>query len=92
MHLCSMAPPAAVHNSPHSGGKTCVKCYPQTPQSSGGREADSFDSAAEDGLSSLDSELRAALECCWVSVGLGHVQATSRSDNQVSHITGCIHF
>lgn len=22
MHLCSMAPPAAVHNSPHSGGKT----------------------------------------------------------------------
>lgn len=50
------------------------------------REAYSADSEAEDGLSSLGSELWAALECRWISVGLGSVEATPGLDNQVSHI------
>ncbi|KAG7222656.1 hypothetical protein INR49_026265, partial [Caranx melampygus] len=43
-------------------------------------EADSGDSKAEDGLSSLGSELRAAWQGCWVSVGLGGVKATPGLD------------
>ena len=55
-------------------------------QTTRGRKADSVDSEAEDGLSSLGSDLWAALEHRWVSVGLGGVAATLGLDNKVSHI------
>lgn len=55
-------------------------------QTSRHREADPADVEAEDGLSSLGSELWAAHECCWVSVGLGSVKTTPGLDNKVSHI------
>jgi len=50
-------------------------------------QADSAHSEAEDGLSSLASELWAALQCCWVSVGLDSGKAASRLDIKVSQFT-----
>ncbi|KAF3850085.1 hypothetical protein F7725_019804 [Dissostichus mawsoni] len=49
-------------------------------KTSRGREADSAHSEAEDGLSSLGSQLWAALELCWVSVGPGSVEAAPALD------------
>ncbi|KAM9339223.1 vesicular inhibitory amino acid transporter-like [Symphorus nematophorus] len=83
LHNCSRAPPAALHHSPHSGAKLKLPVkLPADPQTSRGREADSADCETEDGLSSLGSELRAALECCWVSVGLGSIKATHGLGNK----------
>ena len=69
----------------------CVQCQSGSPRPSdlqrqGGREADSAHSEAEDELSPRGSELRAALELCRVSVGLGSVEATPGLDYKVSHI------
>ena len=58
----------------------------QNQKTSGGREAESAGTAAEDGLSSLGSKHWAAMECCWVFVGLGSLKATPGLDNTVSRI------
>lgn len=47
-------------------------------------EAETFGSAAEDGVSWVDSKSWAALEGCWLFVGMGCVQATRGLDNTVS--------
>ena len=65
-----------------------VKLPLPDPQTTRGREAVSVDSEAEDGLSSLGSDLWAALEHLRVSVGLGGVTAALGLDIKVSHIVG----
>lgn len=75
--------------------QTCVsvKLWVQSQSSSSrvsdlqrAEEADSGDSQAEDGLSSLGSEPRAAWQGCWIFVGLGGVEATPGLDIEVGHI------